>query len=179
VRVHVVDFSTLNASDVDPSDDLFCAIGTTMKKAGTKEAFRHVDHDLPLRVAELAVASGVKRLAVVSSAGADARAHSFYMKTKGELEDALAKLPLEELHIMRPSFLLGDRAESRPGEAVLGVVTRAAQGLLVGGLRKWRAIDADDVARAMVTVMVSPAPGNSRCRVYEHDAILALAGRST
>ncbi|MBX3207653.1 MAG: NAD-dependent epimerase/dehydratase family protein [Labilithrix sp.] len=176
LRERVVDFAKLTAEDVEPADDLFCAIGSTMKKAGSREAFRRIDHDLPLRVAELAVAAGTKRIALVSSVGADARSSSFYLKTKGELDEALAKLPLAALHVMRPSLLLGDRAESRPGEAVATVFARATSGLLFGGLRKWRAIDVDDVGRAMVMAMVSPDPEPS-LQIHEHDAIMELASR--
>ncbi len=170
----VVDFSKLTSDDVDPADDLYCAIGSTMKKAGSREAFRRIDLDLPLRVAELAVAAGAKRIALVSSVGASAEARSFYLRTKGELEEALASLPLAALHVMRPSLLLGDRSESRPGEAIATVLARATNGLLVAGLRKWRAIDVDDVGRAMVAAMTSPDPEPAR-QVHEHDAIVALA----
>ncbi|MBX3259199.1 MAG: NAD-dependent epimerase/dehydratase family protein [Labilithrix sp.] len=174
LRERVVDFAKLTADDVEPADDLYCAIGSTMKKAGSREAFRRVDLELPLRVAELAVAAGVKRIALVSSVGASAEAKSFYLRTKGELEDALAALPLTALHVMRPSLLLGDREESRPGEAIATVLARAANGLLVGGLRRWRAIDVDDVGRAMVAATTGPDPDPPR-RIHEHDAIVALS----
>lgn len=170
----VVDFSALQPDDVAPVDDVFCAIGTTMKKAGSREAFRHVDFELPLRVAELAVSVGAKRLALVSSVGADAGSSNFYLRTKGELEDALAKLPFAALHILRPSLLLGDRDESRPGEAIASVISRATRGLLVRGLRKYRPIEADQVARALVAAMARPDPVPPR-QVYEHDAIVDLA----
>jgi uncharacterized protein YbjT (DUF2867 family) len=172
----VVDLARLTATDVEPADDLYCAIGSTMKKAGSREAFRKVDFELPLRVAELAVHAGVKRMALVSSVGADARSSNFYLKTKGELEDALAKLPLSALHVLRPSLLLGDRTESRPGEAVASVFARATSGLLVGGLRRWRPIDVDKVGRAMVAALVAPAPERA-IQIHEYDAIVALAAR--
>jgi len=172
----VVDFSALGPADVAPVDDVFCAIGTTMKKAGSREAFRHVDFELPLRVAELATSVGAKRIALVSSVGASARSSNFYLRTKGELEDALAALPLAALHVFRPSLLLGDRAESRPGEAIASVLSRATRGLLVRGLRKYRPIDADLVARAMVAAMVGQDPEPPR-RIHEHDAIVELAAQ--
>ncbi|HVJ93813.1 MAG TPA: NAD-dependent epimerase/dehydratase family protein [Labilithrix sp.] len=172
----VVDFSRLTPSDVDPEADLFCAIGTTMKKAKTRENFREVDFAIPLRVAELAVQARTKRIALVSSVGADARSHNFYLRTKGELEEALAKLPLLAFHVLRPSLLMGERAERRPGEAMASVVMRAAASLLGGGLRKYRAIDGDDVARALVAAMLGPDPDPPR-NVYEHDEILRLSAR--
>jgi uncharacterized protein YbjT (DUF2867 family) len=173
----VVDFARLTADDIEPASDLFCAIGSTMKKAGSREAFRRVDLDLPLHVAELAVAAGVKRIALVSSVGADAHSRNFYLRTKGELEEALAKLPLAALHVMRPSLLLGDRTESRPGETLANVFGRATSGLLVGGLRRWRPIDVDQVGRAMVAAMTGPDP-KPALAIYEYDAIVELAARA-
>jgi uncharacterized protein YbjT (DUF2867 family) len=170
----VVDFSKLTAEDIESADDLYCAIGTTMKKAGSREAFRHVDFEIPLRVAELAVAAGVTRMALVSSVSADARSSNFYLRTKGELEDALAKLPLAALHVLRPSLLLGERSESRPGEVLGSAISRVTSGLMIGGLRKWRPIEGDRVARAMVAAMLGPDP-SPPMKVYEHDAIMALS----
>ena len=176
VHERIVDFSALELADVEPVDDVFCAIGTTMKKAGSREAFRRVDFELPLRVTELAVSVSAKRLALVSSVGANAGSSNFYLRTKGELEEVLAKLPVGALHILRPSLLLGERAESRPGEAIASVLSRATSGLLVGRLRKYRPIEADQVARAMIAAMVAPDPTTPR-QVYEHDAIVDLAAR--
>lgn len=171
----VVDFGALRASDVDGATDLFCAIGTTMKKAGSREAFRRVDCAIPLEIARLAAASGLRRVALVSSIGADPRSGSFYLRTKGELEEALGALALDALHVLRPSLLLGQRSEPRPAEAVGAAVARAMKGLLVGGLRKWRPIDAETVGRAMVGAMTGPDPRPFR-QVYEYDAIVCLAG---
>jgi uncharacterized protein YbjT (DUF2867 family) len=170
----VVAFDSLTDADVDAVDDVFCAIGSTMKKAGSREAFRRVDYTLPHDVARRAVAKGAKRIALVSSVGADARSSNFYLKTKGELEQALAALPLDALHIFRPSFLLGDRTESRPGEAIATTLSRAAGGLLLGGLRRYRPIDVDQVGCAMVAAMVGPDPDPAR-QVHEYAEILELA----
>lgn len=170
----VVDFSTLTAKEIEPADDLFIAIGTTMKKARSRETFRRIDLELPLRVAELAVAKGTKRIALVSSIGANARSPQFYLRTKGELEEALAKLPASVLHVMRPSLLLGERTESRPGEAIASVVGRATAALLVGPTRKWRPIDADIVGRAMVAAMLTLGT-EPHVQVHAYDELLRLA----
>lgn len=170
----VVDFASLGASDVEGYEDLFCAIGTTIKKAGSRAEFRRVDVALPLEVARLAVASGTRRIALVSSVGADARSRVFYLRVKGELEEALAALALEALHVFRPASLLGRRTEPRPGEAAFGALAKATQGLLFGRLRRWRPIEADDVARAMVAAMLGPDP-RPFVRTYEHDDIMRLA----
>lgn len=174
----VVDFDAISA--VPKADDVYCAIGTTMKKAGSKEAFRRVDHDIPLRVIQLAVQNGAERVALVSSVGASASSSTFYLKTKGELEDAVAALPLRAFHVFRPSFLAGDRAESRAGEKIALGVMRVAQGLLVGGLHKYRPVSVDDVGKAMVSAMLGPDPERdraspSRAVVHHLDAILAFA----
>lgn len=174
LRERVVDFGELTEADIDPSEDLYCAIGSTMKKAGSREAFRAIDFELPLRVAELAVAKGTRRLALVSSVGANASSSNFYLATKGALEDALARLTLEALHVFRPGLLLGERAEARPGEAVASVVARATQGLLVGPLRRYRPVDGDSVARAMIAAIEGKRP-QPALQIHEHDAVLALA----
>lgn len=179
LREHVVDFARLTAADIGPCDDLYCAIGSTMKKAGSREAFRHVDLEIPLEVARLATSNGgLARVALVSSVGADTSASSLYLRTKGELEDALAKLPLEELHVMRPSLLLGDRVESRPGEKLGTIVANATSWMLVGCLRKVHPVDVDVVARAMVGALSGPRRGE-RVQIHHYDEILALAAATT
>jgi uncharacterized protein YbjT (DUF2867 family) len=174
LRELVVDLEG-DLGDLRSPTDVLCALGTTMKKAGSKEAFRRVDHDIPLRVARLALDAGARSYALVSSVGADARSGSFYLRTKGELEEELRGLGYRALHLLRPSVLAGDRAEERLGERVGIAVAKAAAGLMVGGLRRYRAIDADDVARALVATTAQPEPAEPTARVLEHDEILALA----
>lgn len=170
LREEVVDLDALRAAP--PANAVLCAIGTTMKKAGSREAFRRVDHDIPLRVAGLCRAAGARDFALVSSVGADPRSASFYLRTKGELEEALALLGFPSLHVLRPSLLLGERREPRAGERVGAALSRITAGLMVGALRKYRAIDADVVARALVAASSREQPGRF---VHEHDAIVALA----
>lgn len=182
IAEHVVD-AALEAKDIEEVDDIYCAIGSTMKKAGSKEAFRRVDFEIPLAVAKLAVAKGARRLALVSSIGADASSSNFYLKTKGELEDALAALFEEHggkaLHILRPSFLVphasADRDEARPGEKLGIAVAVATRGLMMGGLRKYRPINVDVVGSAMVAATLGPDPTPFK-KTYDHDPINALAG---
>lgn len=174
VREQVVDFAKLKPEDVPRADDLYCAIGTTMKKAGSREAFRVVDHDIPLEVAKLATLRGAKRMALVSSVGADARSSNFYLRTKGELEEELGRLSFEALHIMRPSLLLGERNEKRTGEAIASVAMRGVGSLFAFGLRRYRPIEGDVVARAMVGALAQSFPQGSRT-VHEFDDIVRLA----
>ncbi|MBQ0945289.1 NAD(P)H-binding protein [Ideonella sp. 4Y16] len=114
----VVDFAALPA--LPPSDEVYLALGTTIKVAGSQAAFRAVDFDANLAVARAALAAGARRAGLVSAMGADARSAVFYSRVKGELEDTLAALPFDGLLIARPSMLEGDRAAlgqpERPGE---------------------------------------------------------------
>jgi uncharacterized protein YbjT (DUF2867 family) len=134
-------------------DDLFICLGTTIKKAGSVANMEKIDRDLPVSIANGALSNGVKRIAVVSSIGASARSGNYYLRIKGELEDALMKMDFENVSIVRPSMLLGDRKEKRAGEIVGMVVMTAAKPVLVGKLRKYRAIHGTDVARAMILLL--------------------------
>jgi uncharacterized protein YbjT (DUF2867 family) len=170
----VVDFDALDEPISDSIDDFYCAVGSTMKKAGSKEAFRKIDYDLPLNVLNKACTNKPARIALVSSVGADSSAGNFYLRTKGELEDALAKIDgVKALHILRPSFLVGDRSESRPGERFGIAIAKATSGLLLGGLRKYRPITVEDVGKALVAAALSTAVTGRK--TYEFDAILDLA----
>jgi uncharacterized protein YbjT (DUF2867 family) len=131
-----------------------------------------VDFDYPKMLAARAAAAGDARFMLVSSVGADISSGNFYLRVKGELEDAIAKMPLEAALFFRPSFLIGDREEKRRGEAVGIVVTRALSIALIGPLRKYRAIPAGTVAEAMVSAANSEERG---VHVYQYDEILRLA----
>jgi uncharacterized protein YbjT (DUF2867 family) len=138
--------------------DAYCCLGTTIQaarstssgRAGSRAAFRAVDHAAVLAFAWLARRNGAERLFAVSALGANAQSRVFYNRVKGETEEALAVLGFKTLAIFRPSLLLGPRAKPRPGERVGAALLWVADPLLVGGLRKYRAIQAEVVARAMV-----------------------------
>jgi uncharacterized protein YbjT (DUF2867 family) len=153
----VVDFDRLPA--LPDADDVFCALGTTIRSAGSQEAFRRVDYGYPLAIARQAAEAGDAQFLLVSSVGADRHSTNFYLRTKGEVEDAIGALPFRSLHIFRPSFLLGKRAESRPGERMGIVLARLAAPLLAGPLRRYRPIPAEAVARAMVQSAIRAAAG--------------------
>jgi uncharacterized protein YbjT (DUF2867 family) len=127
-------------------DAAFCALGTTIKKAGSQDAFRRVDFDFPLAVAKAARAAQVPHFRLVSALGASARSKVFYNRVKGELEDAIRELGFPAVTIARPSVLLGDREESRPGEELAKKL-----GWLVPG--KWRPVEAASVAAGLVRAM--------------------------
>jgi len=153
LRVVPFDFSRLEERpDLLAVDHVVCALGTTMKKAGSKAAFRAVDLDLPVSVARLARAQGARHFLVVSAVGADARSLFFYNRVKGQLEQALRRLDYPSLTIARPSILLGDRREHRPGEAVgmrLGALAPAA----------WKPVHARQVAAALLDAATRDQPG--------------------
>jgi uncharacterized protein YbjT (DUF2867 family) len=152
-----VDFARLDDESLPSAEDAFCCLGTTLKKAGSQEAFRAVDHDAVLAFARAAKRAGVRRFLVVTALGADARSRVFYNRVKGEVEQALQALGFESLVILRPSLLLGDRAESRPGEHVAIVASRVLAPLLrpFGG----RPIEARTVARAMTALALAAPQG--------------------
>ncbi len=149
---HVVDFRALPA--LPAADELYLALGTTIKVAGSQEAFRAVDFDANLAVARAARQAGASRLALVSAMGADAKSSIFYNRVKGELEDALAGLGYEALAIARPSFLAGDRESLgqpvRSGETLALRVSTALRPLIPAN---YRSIRAADVAAALLQAL--------------------------
>ncbi len=139
-----------------PADAVVCALGTTLKQAGSREAFRRVDHDLPLAFARAARERGTGTFALVSSIGASARSPFFYTRVKGELEEALGALAFPSLYVARPNFIEGDRPESRPLEAVSRRVLHALAPVLP---RSARANPAEHIAKALLEAAVAPTPG--------------------
>lgn len=168
----IVSFANLKVEDFSGIDDLFCALGTTIRKAGSQDAFRQVDFEYPLVAATQAAKSGAKQFILVSSAGADPRSKNFYLRTKGELEQAVTALGLNTVAIFRPGILLGKREEFRAGERMATMIAPALNLLLVGGLRRYRAISAASVGEAMVA---AAKLNNSGTAVYEYDQIIQLA----
>lgn len=146
---HVVGFSALPA--LPALDEVYLALGTTIKSAGSQAAFRAVDFEANLSVARAALDAGARRAGLVSAMGADAKSRVFYNRVKGELEDALMRLSFDGLVIARPSLLVGDRAAlgqtARPAERVATVVGRFLTPLIPAN---YRPIAATDVARALL-----------------------------
>lgn len=169
--VRMVDFDKLSASDVPAVDDVYCALGTTIKDAGSQEAFRRVDHDYPLRTAELAYAAGARRFGLVSSIGADAGSRTFYLRVKGETERDLTAIGYPTLEVMRPSGIVGDRSQRRAGEFVISAL-RVVSGALVGPLRPYRAVRASNVADALVAAVLS---GEAGTHIRTYDDIVRLS----
>jgi uncharacterized protein YbjT (DUF2867 family) len=175
VREKVVDFDRPETfRDAVNVDDVFCCLGTTIKKAGSQAAFRKVDLDAPLAVAREARAAGAGRYLIVTAVGADAKSSVFYNRVKGEAEEALAQVGFPRgLRVVRPSLILGERAERRPAERAAMAVMGATRGLFVGPLTKYRAIDAAAIARAMLRAALQD--GGGPVEVYEGERLFALA----
>jgi len=142
-----------------PLDEAYGCLGTTRKAAGSDAAFRAVDLDLAFSFARAAKAAGARRFGLVSSIGADSRSRFLYPRTKGEAETAVSGLGFESVVIVRPSLLVGERAEPRPGEALAVAAFRAVEPLLIGPLRRWRAVRAEDVAASLVSALRGRVPG--------------------
>jgi uncharacterized protein YbjT (DUF2867 family) len=152
--------------------DVFCCLGTTMKQAGSKTAFRLVDYDYPTQIAGAALAAGAKQLLIVTALGSSKTSPIFYSRVKGEVEDAVCTLGYGSVSVVRPSFLLGHRKEQRMGEKIGIAVAGLLSPLLVGPLKKYRGIEAAAVARAMLYLATHPVPGNC---FYDSDQLQALA----
>ena len=171
-----VDFEALPE---DPAifgvDDVFCSLGTTIAKAGSQQPFARVDRDYPSAIAELASRFGAKQFLLVSSVGADIQSRNFYLRTKGEVERAISVLPFQSVHIFRPSMLLGERVEFRWKERLFEPLMKGLQWTFVGALRKYRPIDARDVASAMVN---AASGGGHGIQTYEGLEIERLAAKS-
>ncbi len=171
---HQVNFEALEQSQqLMQATDVYCCLGTTLKVAGSKQAFRRVDFDYPLTIAKMAKLSGAKQFMVVSSMGANPSASMFYTAVKGELEAALEQLNYPALHIFRPSLLLGKRPGQpvRTAESIGQTLMTKLNFLLVGRAKSYRAIEAKTVANAMVVAALTEHMGTHR---YHYDEIIAL-----
>ncbi len=145
-----VNFDRLAGSPLaDSVDDVFCCLGTTMRAAGSRQAFRKIDHDYVLATACAALVLGAGCFVLVSAVGADRLSRNFYLRVKGETEAALEELGYRRLVILRPGLLLGTRTERRPGEQFAALLAPLFRPLLIGPLSKYRGISADRVAAAM------------------------------
>jgi len=150
---HVVDFARLDEyAELFAVDQIICALGTTMRRAGSRERFRAIDYGLVLRIAQLGAARGVRHFLLVSSLGASAESRVFYSRVKGELEDAVRALPFRSITIVRPSILLGKRGERRVREQIGKRLARLAP-------RRYRPVEASVVAERLVHEAQLDAPG--------------------
>jgi len=169
----LVDFDRLGQLSGFPRvTDVFCALGTTIARAGSRPEFYKVDFTYVAETARLAAVSGARQFLLVSALGADPASNIFYSRVKGEGEEAVKKLPLAGIQIFRPSLLSGERTETRPLERLGVAVFSALSFAMVGPLRRYRPVAAADVARAMLEVARRETPG---VHVYDPDRIEEIA----
>ncbi|WP_155723969.1 NAD(P)H-binding protein [Bdellovibrio bacteriovorus] len=169
----LLDFNKLKDYDSALKADIFvCCLGSTIKKAGSQEAFRKVDHDYVIEFAKVAERVGAQKFLVVSAMGADANSSVFYNRVKGEMENDLRTLKIPQIEVFRPSLILGDRKEQRAGEDIAQKLSPYVNPLLVGPLKKYRAIKASDIAKAMAIAILNFHPG---FHVYPSNKIQDIA----
>ncbi|MGY0498208.1 NAD(P)H-binding protein [Nocardia sp. FBN12] len=157
---HIVDFDDLEGTaDLLTDADVFCCLGTTREKAGSSEAFRKVDHDYVLAVAERAATAQARQFLMVSAIGASRSSPSEYNRVKAETETDVSALTLPAVHIFRPSLLLGERSESRPAEDIAKRLAPIVSPLLRGRLSKYRPVHPSEVAHRMVEAARIPSSG--------------------
>ncbi|MBN2667231.1 MAG: NAD(P)H-binding protein [Bacteroidales bacterium] len=174
-QIKLTDFSKLSELKGHlKSGNWFCCLGTTIKTAGSREAFANVDLEMPKAIAGLAEAASAESLVVISSIGANASSSNFYLRTKGEMEMAVMAIYKGNLKFVRPSLLMGDRVEFRLAESISAVFMKAFGWMMIGTLRKYRGIKAGDLARAMIIISNGPAEKVT----YESDELQKVAKES-
>jgi uncharacterized protein YbjT (DUF2867 family) len=175
IEEHLIDFNDLKT--IEPfvnGDVMFCTMGTTIKKAGSKEAFRLVDVVYPEQFAQMALHNQIKQFLLISSLGADLESTNFYLKTKGEIETFLQQSAFKSISILRPSLLLGDRKEFRLGEKLATYILPVLSLFLIGTLKKYKAIEAKTVAKAMVNIALLNKPGFA---IYPSDELQTIGNQ--
>jgi uncharacterized protein YbjT (DUF2867 family) len=155
-------------------DDFFCTIGTTIKNAGSKDAFRKVDFEYPKEFATIALQKNVKQFLLISSLGADANSGNFYLKTKGEIQDFLKECNFESVTVLQLSLLLGNRKEFRLGEKIGAFFMKLFSFIFIGSIKKYKPIQAEDVAKAMFNIAQKNDKG---FHILESDTIQEIANK--
>ena len=165
-------FGRLEEAIVPRCETAFCALGTTIAKAGSEAAFRAVDVEAVAAFARLARRAGATRFLLVSALGADPGSKVFYNRTKGEAEEAVKAIGFDGVALFRPSLLVGERAESRPAERAAIVASGLFSWAMAGPLARWKPVPAESVAAAMVAAASGTLTG---VRIVENDEIHRLA----
>lgn len=156
----LINFDQLEELTLDEKvDECYCALGTTQKKSG-KEGLQKVDYEYVLKTAQLCVRKKISKFAVVSSQGANYNSSFFYMRTKGQMEEAVKKVGIESVYIVRPSLITGDREEFRFAEELAYYTMKVINPLLNGKAKKYRSVAGTQIARCMVDLLQNPEKGN-------------------
>jgi uncharacterized protein YbjT (DUF2867 family) len=164
-----VDFAQLeNYSEHLKADDVYCTLGTTIKKAGSQAAFKKVDYEYPLQLGKIAKQNNAQKFLIVTALGSDAKSPIFYNKVKGEVERDLKSLKFPELYILQPSLLVGNRQEKRAGEKAAILAFSVLNNLMFGPMKKYRSVDVSVVA---FTMFHAAKQFNDKFRVIQSDEI--------
>lgn len=173
--VRIVDFN--NPADyknkLGTGNAIFSCIGTTQKKVnGDRDAYKKIDFDIPVTAAKFGKEAGFDTFLLVSAVGANAKSSNFYLRLKGEVDEAVSSFGINAVHIFRPSMLLGKRGEYRFGEKLMQAVMKGIDFMFIRSMRKYKSIQATTVAKAMVAAAKNSQPGD---HVYQYDEMMALA----
>ena len=172
IEIIKTDFNNLSNHKEDINgDDCFFCIGTTKKNAPDKDEYRRIEYEIPVEIAKIAKSNSTNSFLYVSSGFADPNSSGAYLKNKGEVEKELIKLNFSTLGIMRPSFLVGNRKEKRPGEEIGIFFFKIFSPLLLGPLKKMKPIQSEKVAKVMIKI----ANENLGKSIFESDEITELA----
>jgi len=174
LRIVLVDFPDISRIPSTDASHVFCCLGTTIKNAGSQDAFQRVDYEYVVELAKLAQRSGAAKFLVISSLGANINASNFYLRTKGKMEEEVIKSGVPAVIILQPSMLLGKRNEFRMGELIGKALMHVFNFMLVGNMKKFRAIKASDVAKVMVKLAKEDNTGVLK---IESSQILEMAGK--
>jgi uncharacterized protein YbjT (DUF2867 family) len=169
LKVIESDFINLDEALKDTiANDVFCCLGTTIKKAGSPEAFKVVDFSLVVRIAEMMKKQGAEQFLTISAMGANSNSKIFYNRVKGEMEEAVQRISYQSVKVLRPSLLLGHRKEFRLAERIGIWLSPLVKLFLVGSLKKYAPIEAEKVAQFMVKIAIDGSMGP---QVYESEEI--------
>jgi len=176
-----IDFSNLaEYANEFTANDVFCCLGTTIKKAGSKEKFFAIDHDLPVEIANICSNNKCESFIAISSLGANYKSSNNYLKTKGLMESDILKFNFDYIAFVRPSMLLGPREESRFGETISKIIMNIFGLLLIGKLRKYKAIHVKLVARAMINIAnQSKIYSKNQKVIFESDELVKISKEQT
>lgn len=151
MQLVIISFDQLHQINVEEKIDVgFCALGTTLRKAGSKTKQQEIDRDYVIAFADFCKRSGAERIGIVSSIGANAQSSNFYLRTKGEMEEGVMALKIPHTIFIRPSFLVGPRKEFRASEKILTALSFLINPFLFGKAKKYKSIHASTVARNLI-----------------------------
>jgi uncharacterized protein YbjT (DUF2867 family) len=149
------------------ADEVYCCVGTTSAKTKDRTVYRAIDFGIPYTASKLARENNIPTFLVISAIGANAKSKVFYTRTKGEMEQAVLDQKIPNTYILRPSLILGDRDKKRIGESIGAVLVKLTTVFLVGRFKKYRAIDADCIASALINL----AKSKPDMQIVESDVI--------